>query len=148
MKAKSVGSARNALLQDTKKLFSFLGLRPSNSSSAFTFSCRAFGALAGGGSRRTARIGLSRRRRSRTIMLSGSPQGPLGSSSFPSSLSCSSSSVPSFSSGPPSGGVGSPWGAAGPSCSHSSGGLSGSEDEMGRWDGSEVGAAPRPRPRV
>jgi hypothetical protein len=107
------GSARNALLQDTKKLFSFLGLRPSNSSSAFTFSHRAFGAMAGSGSGRTARIGLSRHRRSRTVMLSGSPRGPLGSLSFPSSLSCSSSSVPSFSLGPPSGGVGSPRGLLG-----------------------------------
>jgi hypothetical protein len=35
-------------------------------------------------------------------MLSGSPWGPLGLSSFPLSLSCSSSSVPSFLLGLPS----------------------------------------------
>ena len=67
-----------SLLQETKKLFNFLGLRPSNSSGAFTFSRRVFGAAAGGGSRHSARIGPSRRRRSRTghlVRLSAAPDG-------------------------------------------------------------------------
>jgi hypothetical protein len=58
------------------------------------------------------------------------------------SLSCLSSSVLSFLLGLPSGGFGSPPGAAGPSCSRSSGDLSGSESEMGHWEGSKVGAVP------
>jgi hypothetical protein len=134
VKAKSVRVRTECIVAGYQKLFSFLGLRPSNLSGMFTFSRRAFGAMAGGGSECTARIGPSRCRRSWTVMLSGSLQGPLGSSSFPSSLSCSSSSVPSFSLGPPLGGVGSPRGAAGLSCSCSSGGLSGSEGGLRvRW---------------
>jgi hypothetical protein len=144
MKAKSVGVHTECVVAGYQKLFSFLGLQPLNSSGMFTFSHRAFGAMVGSGSGCTARIGPSRHRRSQTVMLSGSPWGLLGSLSFPSSLSCSSSSVPSFSSGlpsdPPSGGFGSPPGAMGPSCSCSSGHLSGSEGEMGHWEGSEVGA--------
>jgi hypothetical protein len=142
------GSTQNVLLQDTKKLFSFLGLRPSNSSGAFTFSCQAFRAIAGGGSGCTARIGPSRCRRSCTVMLSGSPRVHWVCCHSPHPYPACLHQFRHFCRAchwiHHWGGVGSPQGAAGPSCSHSSEGLSGSEGEMGHWEGSEVGAVPRP----
>jgi hypothetical protein len=82
------GSTWNALLHNTRKLFNFLGLQPSNLSGGFTLSHHALGVAmgkAGTGPWHSARIGPRRHRRSCTVMLLDPLQVRNGSS-----LSCSS----------------------------------------------------------
>jgi hypothetical protein len=124
---------QNALLHDTRKLFNFLGLRPSNLSGGFTLSCHALGIMmgkAGTGPRHFVRIGPRRHRRSCTVTLSDPPRVRNSLS-----LSCSSLSRPYLSSpssllGPPmdpsSDGLSSLLGPARPLARLWCGGLSGS----------------------